>query len=48
MLGSMGLCETVKKQCRNNSIVIFAPNDDTLHAVKADYNHLKYQRTALW
>lgn len=41
-------CETVKKQCRNNSIVIFAPNDDTLHAVKADYNHLKYQRTQLY
>ena len=41
-------CETVKKQTKNNSIVIFSPNDKTLHAVKADYDHLPYQRTQLY
>jgi len=40
--------ETVKRQTKNNSIVIFAPNNDTLHAVKADYNHLKTQRTQIY
>lgn len=38
-------CETVKQQARNNSIVIFSPTDETIHAVKANYNHLKTQRT---
>ena len=41
-------CETVKQQRANNSIVIFAPNDDTLHAVKARYDHLQHQRTQLY
>lgn len=41
-------CETVKRQTRNNSIVIFAPGDDTLHGVKADYDHLAYQRTQFY
>ena len=40
--------ETVKRQTKNNSIVIFAPDNDTLHAVKADYNHLKTQRTQIY
>jgi hypothetical protein len=39
---------TVKRQTKNNSIVIFAPDYDTLHAVKADYNHLKTQRTQFY
>jgi hypothetical protein len=41
-------CETVKQQCANNSIVIFSPADDTLHAVKADYDHLTTQRTQFY
>ena len=41
-------CEVKKQQCKNNSIVIFAPDDDTIHAVKANYNHLSYQRTQLY
>lgn len=41
-------CETQKTQTRNNSIVIFAPGNDTLHAVRAKYDHLRYQRTQLY
>lgn len=41
-------CKSEKVQTRNNSIVIFSPSDDTLHAVKADYNHLTTQRTQLY
>ena len=41
-------CEVQKTQTENNSIVIFSPSNDTLHAVKADYNHLTYQRTQLY
>lgn len=41
-------CETVKQQTKNNSIVIFSPSDDTMHGVKADYNHLVTQRTQLY
>ena len=40
--------ETKMQQVKNNSAVFFAPNDDTLHAVKADYNHLLTQRTQLY
>jgi hypothetical protein len=38
-------CETVKRQARNNSMVMFAPANDTLHAIKASYGHLATQRT---
>lgn len=38
-------CETVTRQTKNNSIVLFAPAADTIHAVKADYDHLVTQRT---
>jgi hypothetical protein len=38
-------CETVKQQRRNNSIVIFAPSEETLHAVRTHYDHLPTQRT---
>ena len=38
-------CETVSQQRANNSMVIFAPSDDTLHAVRARYDHLRTQRT---
>lgn len=41
-------CATTKQQVRNNSIVIFSPSHDTLHAVKADYDHLPTQRTQLY
>lgn len=41
-------CETVKRQPRNNSIVIFAPSDETIHAVKANYDHLGTQRTQMY
>ena len=35
----------VKQQKQNNSIVIFSPSFDTMHAVKASYCHLGGQRT---
>jgi hypothetical protein len=38
-------CESIHQQTKNNSIVIFSPSNDTLHAVKADYDHLRGQRT---
>jgi len=41
-------CETVKQQTLNNSMVIFAPNNDTLHAIRAKYDHLTAQRTQLY
>ena len=33
---------------KNNSITIFAPDNDTIHSVKAQYEHLKYQRTQFY
>ena len=41
-------CETKKIQRENNSIVIFSPKNDTIHAVKASYNHLNGQRTQMY
>ncbi len=41
-------CSTVTQQIQNNSIVIFQPSHDTLHAIKAKYNHLDTQRTQLY
>jgi hypothetical protein len=41
-------CDIKKQQRNNNSIVIFSPDNDTIHAVKANYNHLKYQRTQIY
>jgi len=32
----------------NNQIIIFQPSHDTLHGVKLDYDHLKFQRTQLY
>ena len=40
--------ETVYQQVKNNSIVLFSPSNDTLHGVKASYNHLQTQRTQLY
>jgi hypothetical protein len=41
-------CETVFQQRANNSIVIFSPGDASLHAVKANYDHLPSQRTQMY
>lgn len=41
-------CETRKQQTANNSMVIFSPSNDTLHAVRARYDHLGFQRTQLY
>jgi hypothetical protein len=41
-------CETVKRQRNNNSIIFFSPADDTIHAVKARYDHLSVQRTQMY
>jgi hypothetical protein len=41
-------CETRKIQSANNSIVIFSPSNDTIHGVKATYDHLASQRTQLY
>ena len=41
-------CVTKKQQKDNNSIVIFSPSFDTLHAIKANYSHLKNQRTQIY
>lgn len=40
--------KTVKQQTKNNSIVLFSPSNDTLHGVKASYDHLVTQRTQLY
>ncbi|WP_340297157.1 MULTISPECIES: hypothetical protein [unclassified Roseobacter] len=39
---------TCKVQDANNSMVLFAPSDNTLHAVRADYDHLITQRTQIY
>lgn len=41
-------CESVKQQRANNSIVLFSPSNDSLHAVRAQYDHLQSQRTQLY
>jgi hypothetical protein len=41
-------CDTVKMTVRNNSVTIFKPSHDTLHAVKLDYDHLRYQRNQIY
>ena len=43
-----GWCETVSEQRRNNSLVAFAPDNCTMHGVKARYDHLPAQRTQLY
>lgn len=38
-----------EKVCEdNNSIIMFAPSNDTLHSVRLDYNHLPLQRTQIY
>lgn len=41
-------CDTCFMQTKNNSIVLFSPDNDTMHGVKAVYDHLKTQRTQLY
>lgn len=41
-------CETVKVTNKNNSLILFSPDNDTLHGVKLDYNHLEFQRTQIY
>jgi len=41
-------CESVKQQRENNSLVIFQPDDTTLHGVRTNYNHLLSQRTQMY
>jgi hypothetical protein len=41
-------CRTHKRQVKNNSLVMFSPSNDTLHAVKASYDHLTTQRTQFY
>jgi hypothetical protein len=41
-------CKTESVQTQNNSMVIFSPSNDTLHGVKANYDHLAGQRTQLY
>lgn len=39
--------ETKKIINENNTILFFSPNDYSLHGVKCNYNHLKFQRTQI-
>ena len=41
-------CTTEFLQKKNNSIVIFSPDNDTIHGVKTNYDHLSMQRTQLY
>jgi hypothetical protein len=41
-------CTSVKRQPENNSIVIFSPRWDSIHAVRAHYDHLRTQRTQFY
>lgn len=41
-------CDTSFIQTKNNSIVLFSPSNDTMHGVKAVYDHLSTQRTQLY
>lgn len=41
-------CETKKVCGDNNSFLVFKPSNDTLHAVRLSYNHLKQQRTQVY
>ena len=43
-----GWCTTVTRQTPNNSIVVFKPACDTMHAVIAKYDHLATQRTQFY
>jgi hypothetical protein len=41
-------CETLAQPRDNNSIVLFAPSDESLHAIRLSYDHLAFQRTQIF
>lgn len=41
-------CEVGYTQNKNNSLVMFCPDNDSLHSVRARYDHLRYQRTQIY
>ena len=41
-------CQVVKETNLNNSITIFKPENKSLHAVKLNYDHLRFQRTQVY
>jgi hypothetical protein len=41
-------CDITKTVTKNNSLIIFKPNNYSLHAVKLNYDHLKQQRTQIY
>tara|TARA_Y100000592_G_C5432210_1_gene298912 strand:+ start:381 stop:1232 length:852 start_codon:yes stop_codon:yes gene_type:complete len=41
-------CETKVVTNKNNSLVMFRPSVDTLHAVRMKYDHTQFQRTQLY
>jgi hypothetical protein len=41
-------CNTKKIISRNNSLIMFSPDNDTLHAVKLNYDHNNSQRTQIY
>ena len=41
-------CESIKTINKNNSLIAFSPHNDTLHAVKLDYDHCRFQRTQIY
>ena len=41
-------CKSRKTIGKNNSIIIFKPSCNTLHAVKLQYDHLVFQRTQIY
>jgi hypothetical protein len=41
-------CDTKKLVSKNNCMVMFSPSNETLHAVKLDYDHLEQQRTQFY
>ena len=41
-------CETVDVHYQSNSLLAFSPSNESLHGVKAQYDHLRWQRTHLY
>lgn len=41
-------CKTEKIINKNNSLIMFAPGNNTLHSAKLDYDHLPFQRTQFY
>jgi len=41
-------CDIKKTVNKNNSLVMFAPTYKSLHAVKCNFNHLKFQRNLIY